>query len=181
MLAVMEQGMDNTGTLPEAPHLQQMRTWLDGAGVPALQWLGPAELPSGIGAWYPTHLQTLELRTLHGLRWLVLQSTFCAKPRRGVAVQPLLAHANLQMEAGRWYRLLKPTRLACSYEVPAHLVDAVQLLEVWERFRREVVQHGIELTLRTRSERWIDALAAKGVRPPPKSRPKRRPVRTEAL
>ena len=177
----MEQSIDHPGHLPEAPDLRQLHAWLEAAAGPALQWLGPAELPSGIGAWYPTHLQTLELRTLHGMRWLVLQSTFCAKPRRGVAVQPLLAHANLQMEAGRWYRLLKPTRLACSYEVPAHLLDAQQLLDVWERFRREVVQHGIELTLRTRSERWIDALAAKGVRPPPKSRTKRRPLRTEAL
>lgn len=173
--------MDSSGNLPEAADLQQLRRWLDTGGGPVLQWLGPADQPSGIGAWYPTHLQTLELRTLHGIRWLVLQSTFCAKPRRGVAVQPLLAHANLQMEAGRWYRLLKPTRLACSYEVPAHLLDAGQLLEVCDRFRREVVQHGIELTLRTRSERWIDSLAAKGVRPPLKSRPKRRPVRTETL
>lgn len=173
--------MDNSATLPESANLQQLHEWLDAAGGPALQWLGPVNQPSGIGIWYPTHLQTLELRTLHGMDWVVLQSTFCARPRRGVAVQPLLAHANLQMEAGRWYRLLKPTRLACSYEVPAHLLSASQLLDLCERFRREVVQHGIELTLRTRSERWIDTLAAKGVKPPLKRKPKRRAAHTEAL
>ncbi len=160
--------------LPAPPDLQRLYDWLQDLDVPALQWLGPAAHPTGLGAWYPTHLQTAELRSMHGLTWLVLQSTFCTRPQRGVAVQPLLAHANLQMEAGRWYRLLKPTRLACAYEVPAHLLDAEEFAAVWLRFRREVVQHGIELTLRTRSERWIDALAAKGVRPPAKPRGRKR-------
>ena len=170
----MEQLFVHPGILPAAPDLHRLHEWLQDLDAPAVQWLGPANHPTGLGVWYPTHLQTLELRPMHGLIWLVLQSTFCVRPQRGVAVQPLVAHANLQMEAGRWYRMLKPTRLACSYEVPAHLLDAEEFASVWLRFRREVVQHGIELTLRTRAERWIDALAAKGVRPPAKSRAKKR-------
>lgn len=178
----MEQLFVNPGLLPAAPDLQRLYDWLQDQDGAPLQWLGPVDHPTGLGAWYPTHLQTAELRVMHGLTWLVLQSTFCARPRRGVAVQPLVAHANLQMEAGRWYRLLKPTRLACAYEVPAHLLDAETFAAVWQRFRREVVQHGIELTLRTRAERWIDALAAKGVRPPSKPRGrKRRPLPAQTM
>lgn len=166
--------------VPAAPvDIAALHRWLEQEDRHPVQFLGPPEHPTGVAKWLPSHLQTAELVRAHGLDWLVLQTTFCAKPRRKLAVLPLVAHANLQMEGGRWFRMARPARLVCAYEVPAALLTHDLFAAVWERFRREVLTHGIELTLRTRAEPWLSVLAKKGKLPPPRRRSKAAPPRAE--
>ncbi|MBM4344620.1 MAG: hypothetical protein FJ100_14745 [Deltaproteobacteria bacterium] len=160
------------------PDVAQMRRWLEAMDGHPVQYIGPDECPTGVAMWLPSHLQTAEIVQAHGMPWLVLQTTFCAGPRRKVAVMPLVAHANLQMEGGRWFRLERPQRLVCAYEVPAQRLDAAEFATAWERFRREVLTHGVELTLRTRAEPWLTVLAKKGFVPP--RRPRRRSTANSA-
>ena len=157
---------------PGVPDAATLRAWLEAVDRWPVQWLGPAQAPEGVAMWYPSHLQTAGIHRAHGLDWLVLQTTFCARPKRKMAVLPLVAHANLQMEGGRWFRLARPARLVCAYEVPATLLDEPKFAATWERFRKEVLTHGIELTLRTRAEAWLTVLAQKGHTPPPRRRRK---------
>lgn len=159
-------------TVKGPPDPAQMRRWLETLDRYPVQYIGPDECPTGVAVWLPSHLQTAEVVQAHGMPWLVLQTTFCAGPRRKVAILPLIAHANLQMEGGRWFRLERPQRLVCAYEVPAQHLDVFEFTLTWERFRREVLTHGVELTLRTRAEPWLSVLAKKGHLPP--KRPRRR-------
>ncbi len=152
------------------PDPAQMRRWLETLDRHPVQYIGPDECPTGVAMWLPSHLQTAEVVQAHGMPWLVLQTTFCAGPRRKVAIMPLIAHANLQMEGGRWFRMERPQRLVCAYEMPAQRMDLVEFAVAWERFRREVLTHGVELTLRTRAEPWLSVLAKKGHLPPRRSR-----------
>lgn len=149
-----------------SPGLAEIHAWLEAGGDATLQWLGPAAAPVGVAAWYRTHVQTVELRRAHGLDWLVLQTTFCARPRRRVAVLPMLAHANLQMESGRWFSLARPARLVCCDEQPAHGMQREVFVGWWQRFHRDAVSHGIELELRCRARNWLQELAARGHKPP---------------
>jgi len=148
------------------PDVPTLCAWIEAADRWPVQVLGPAQAPTAVAMWYPSHLQVASIHRAHGLDWLVMQVTFCARPKRKMAVLPLLAHANLQMEGGRWFRLARPVRLVCAHEVPAALLDREIFAATWERFRREVLSHGIELTLRTRAEAWLAVLAQKGLTPP---------------
>lgn len=165
---------DQAVTLPAVPELADIRDWIARAAQSPVEWLGPAESPVGVAAWYRTHLQSAEIRRAHGMSWLVLECTFCVHPRRPLAVLPLVAQANLQLESGRWYRLPRPTRLACAVEVPAHGITEAHFAQVWQRFHDDVLTHGIELTLRTRADAWVHYLAEQGRAPAGYPRPKRR-------
>ncbi|MSQ85080.1 MAG: hypothetical protein EXR77_19765 [Myxococcales bacterium] len=161
------------------PDAAMLRTWLEKVDKYPVQYLGTPHSPTGVAMWLPSHLQTAEIVRAHGMEWLVLQTTFCALPKRKMAVMPLVAHANLQMEGGRWFRLARPARLVCAYEIPATLLNETEFGNAWERFRREVLTHGIELTLRTRAEPWLAVLATKGRLPPVRSRRRSAPARAE--
>jgi hypothetical protein len=91
---------------------------------------------------------------------VLLQTTFCAMPRRRGDVLSLLAQTNQQLERGRWYVQRDPTRLTYAMELPAPLLDAPRLRREWQRFFDEAVAHGIELTLRTRGIAYVDLLRA---------------------
>ncbi|MBI5609459.1 MAG: hypothetical protein HY902_11325 [Deltaproteobacteria bacterium] len=147
------------------PTLEQVRAWIAELGAHHVQSLGPAGAPTAVIAWYRTHLQSVELREAHGLVWLNLHSTFCVAPKRPAAVLPLLAHANLQIETGRWFRKQHPLRLACSYDVPAAGLDQDGFARLWQRFHDDVLSHGIEITLKTRGEAWVRWLAERGRAP----------------
>ncbi len=149
----------------EPPTLAQIRAWVDQLGAHHVQSLGPLAAPTAVIAWYRTHLQSAELREAHGLVWLNLHSTFCVAPQRPAAVLPLLAHANLQIETGRWFRKQHPLRLACSYDVPAAGLDQAGFARLWQRFHDDALSHGIEITLKTRSESWVRWLAERGRAP----------------
>ena len=151
--------------LAPAPELAQVRDWIAALGAGHVQMLGSDHAPSAVIAWYRTHLQTAELRTVHGLQWLNLHCTFCVAPQRPASVLPLLAHANLQIETGRWFRKQHPLRLACNFDVPAAGLDQAAFERVWQRFHDDVLSHGIEITLKTRSDAWVRWLAERGRAP----------------
>jgi hypothetical protein len=161
--------------LPMPVGLAEVHAWLSGTDDGVVQWLGPAASPTGLAVWFRTHIQTVEVRRAHGLDWLVLQTTFCAKPRLRMAVLPVIAHANMQMESGRWFRLAQPTRMVCADEQPACGLDRASFLDWWQRFHRDAVSHGIELELRCRATNWLALLGSKGRKAPrPRSNKPRR-------
>jgi hypothetical protein len=73
-------------------------------------------------------------------------------------VLTLLAHANQQLERGRWFLQRDPLRLTYAMDLPAHRLDAGRFVREWRRFQNEAVAHGIELTLRTRSATYVELL-----------------------
>jgi hypothetical protein len=145
---------------PPSPDLHDLRRWLQDACEDGVALFGPVDQPDAVGVWYPTHLQIARLRPSYGLPLVVLQTTFCALPRRRSDVLPLLAQANQQLERGRWYLQKDPARLTCALELPAPLLDGERFHREWRRFYDEAVSHGIELTLRSRGVAYVDLLRA---------------------
>jgi len=139
--------------LPDLPVLQQ---WLEQECGDAVGIFGPAETPEAIGVWFPTHLQLARVVARRPLPMVVLETTFCALPRRRRDVLPLLAQANQQLERGRWYMERDPMRLTYAMELPAAQLNAARFGREWRRFQREAVAFGIELTLRTRSMTYVE-------------------------
>lgn len=142
------------------PDLLTLRAWLE-AGAETVTLLGDPARPEAIGTWYATHLQTARLNMQHPLPLVLLQTTFCVRPRRRAEVLPLLAQANQQIERGRWFLRRDPLRLCYAMELPAPLLDAERFVREWRRFHDEAVAHGIELTLRTRAEAHVEVLRAR--------------------
>jgi len=146
------------------PDLLALRAWLQACGETVTLFGDPAR-PHAIGTWYPTHLQTARLCDNQPLPLILVQTTFCAKPRRRAEVLPLLAQANQQLERGRWFLRRDPPRLTYAMELPASLIDGQRFVREWRRFYDEAVAHGIELTLRTRAVANVGLLRAKARQP----------------
>jgi hypothetical protein len=140
------------------PELATLRAWLQSELADEVALFGPRDRPLALGVWYPTHLQVARLETRHPVPLVVIQTTFCAVPRRRRTVLALLAHANQQLERGRWFLQRDPTRLTYAMDLPATRLDAPRLAREWRRFYNEAVAHGIELTLRSRATSYVDLL-----------------------
>lgn len=144
-----------------APDIETLRDWLQSEIDEEVVRFGTTPKPLALGVWFATHLQVARIETRHSLPLVVLQTTFCALPRRRRAVLPLVAHANQQLERGRWFLQQEPLRLTYAMELPAHRLDAGRLGREWRRFYNEAVAHGIELTLRLRAVTYVDLLRQK--------------------
>jgi hypothetical protein len=138
--------------------LPLVRQWLAEALQTDIEWTGPVGHPDGLAVTYPTHLQQLRIQDRLPLPLVVLETTFCAFPRRRRDVLPLLAQANSQIERGRWFLQRDPPRLTYAMELPAPHLDRERLVREWQRFCNEAVVFGIELTLRTRAVTWLEVL-----------------------
>ena len=147
----------------QGPNIAQLHNWLAAQEDPLTTWAVPG---SRLAVWYPGHVQTAELRRVRGIDWLQLRSTFCGRPRRRATVLPMLADANITADRTRWYSDWRPLRLTCALDLPAAKLTEATFLREWRRFHDEVLGHGIDLTLRTRAERWRDILVERGAREP---------------
>lgn len=142
----------------QGPDVATLYAWLARSEDPLTTWDKPAER---VAVWYAGHIQTAALRRLRGVDWLQLRCTFAAKPRRRALVLPLVAEANVVTDRCRWYAELRPMRLVCALDLPAAKLDEATFLREWRQFHDEVLATGIDLTLRTRAERWKDLVVAK--------------------
>lgn len=147
----------------QGPDIGTVYAWLAKSEDPLTTWDKPGVR---VAVWYPGHVQTAEIRRIRGLDWLLVRTTFCGKPRRKTAVLTLLAEANVAMDRGRWFAEFRPMRLVCAMDLPAARLTEAIFLREWRRFHDEALGHGIDLTLRTRAERWRDVLVERGSREP---------------
>lgn len=142
----------------QGPDVGTLYAWLARREDPLTLWDKPGER---VGVWYAGHIQTAAIRRFRGLDWLQIRCTFAAKPRRRALVLPLLAEANVVADRCRWYAVPRPMRLVCALDLPSARLTEEVFLREWRRFHDEVLGTGIDLTLRTRAERWKDLVAAK--------------------